>query len=200
MVADADQPTRFEASTRPPLGQPGVSWRGDGALGGPLPTPAVRGPEATTPLATLGFRPGALLRRVLAALLDYALLVVLLAIAYSVTAQMAGIDPTLPRDEMQIALEPLTGTLYLVTFGVYLAYQTICNAAGASPGKRICGLRVIDVRGRAPGLWRGFLRALWSLASSMPPWLGYFAVTWDSERRAWHDRLSGTWVVRARRD
>jgi uncharacterized RDD family membrane protein YckC len=149
-------------------------------------------------LATLGFRPGALPLRVLAALLDSALLVVLLAIAYSITAQLAGIDPALPRDDMQLALKPLTGLLYAVTFAVYVAYQTVCNAAGSSPGKRLCGLRVIDERGRAPGLWRGFLRALWSLASSLPPWLGYFAVTWDSERRAWHDRLSGTWVVRAR--
>ena len=178
-----------------------MSWRGDGALGGPLPVAEVRAPDATaTPLETLGFRPGALLLRVTAALLDYTLLAVLIAFAQTITALAAGIDPALPRAEMEVALEPLLGLLYAVTFGVYLAFQTICNAAGSSPGKRLCGLRIIDVRGRAPGLWRGFLRALWSVASSMPPWLGYFAVTWDSERRAWHDRLSGTWVVRRRRD
>lgn len=156
-----------------------------------------RTPEAAGVLATLGLRPGALPLRAVAALLDTTVLVVLLGIAYSITAQLAGIDPELPADEMQRALEPLIGVLYVVTFAVYLAYQTLCNALGSSPGKRLCGLRIVDGRGRAPGLWRGFLRALWSLASSIPPWLGYLAATWDGERRAWHDRLSGTWVVRA---
>lgn len=201
MVGDAEH-TSPESGARAPLGRPGVTWQGDGSLGGAsrsVDWPR-RTAEAGNVLATLGLRPGVLPLRVLAALLDSVLLVVLLGIAYSIVAQMAGIDPELPRDEMQVALEPLSGLLYLVTFAVYLGYQTVCNALGVSPGKRICGLRVVDVHGRAPGLRRGFVRALWSLASSVPPWLGYFAVTWDSERRAWHDRLSGTWVVRAGRE
>lgn len=199
MVGDAEGAVGVDPSAPAPLGRPGVSWRGDGALGGVLQPAASDSPEVDGALAALDFRPGALPLRMLAALLDSALLVVLLGIAYSITAQLAGIDPELPSEEMQVALEPLIGLLYVVTFAVYLAYQTVCNAVGSSPGKRICGLRVIDARGCVPGLWRGFRRALWSLANLAPPWLGYFAVTWDSERRAWHDRLSGTWVVRARR-
>lgn len=198
MVGEADSVNPAEPSRRPPLGRPGITWRGDGALGGPpRPLPSAA-PSGDRVLATLGLRPGALLLRVLAALLDATLLVVLLGIAYSITAQAAGIDPELPAEEMQRALEPLIGVLYLVTLAVYLAYETVCNAAGWSPGKRLCGLRIIDASGRAPGLRRGLLRAGWSLASSVPPWIGYLAATWDDERRTWHDRLSGTWVVRAR--
>lgn len=197
VVGEAERAMPVEPPARAPLGRPGVAWRGDGALGGARQAPAAGLPGT---LAALGFRPGALPLRVLASALDFAVLVVLLAIAYSVVAQLAGIDSTLPRDEIERALRPLMPLLYTVTVAVYLAYQTLCNTAGSSPGKRICGLRIIDARGRPPGLRRGLVRALWSLASSVPPFLGYLAVTWDREHRAWHDRLSGTWVVRARRN
>ena len=197
MVTDAEHTTPLEPPARAPLGRPGVAWRGDGALGR-VPKPPPRAAAST--LAARGFRAGALPLRVLAFALDTTVLVVLLSIAYSALAELAGIDSTLPREEMQRALEPLIARFYVVTVTVYLAYQTVCNALGASPGKRICRLRIIDAHGRAPGLWRGLVRALWSLAGSVPPFIGYLAVTWEADHRGWHDRLSGTWVVRGPRE
>ncbi len=198
MVGDTEGLRRSEPAQRAPLGRPGLSWRGDGALGGAMQRVEVQPSARATPVG-VGLEPGPLLLRMLAFVLDYVLLFVLLAIAWTILAEFAGIDSELPRDQMERALEPLAGPLYAVTFAVYLAFHTVCNTLGATPGKRICGLRIVDASGRAPGLWRGLQRALWSLASGMPPWLGYLAVTWSRERRAWHDQLSGTWVVRAPR-
>ena len=81
-----------------------------------------------------------------------------------------------------------------------LLFRWPWNAIGWSPGKRLLGLRVVDAEGHAPGLLRGFVRSLFALASDLPLFIGYVWALFDGERRAWHDHLARTWVVRARDD
>ncbi len=71
--------------------------------------------------------------------------------------------------------------------------------AGATPGKWVAGLRVIDHRGRAPiGVARALLRLVAYTVSSLSLGAGHALVLLRSDRRALHDLLAGTRVVRAR--
>jgi uncharacterized RDD family membrane protein YckC len=187
-------------SARETLGRPGPSWRGDGALGG-RPRASTIGPEATSPLSELGLAPAPYRLRLVGFLVDQLLFAMLFSIvllplllASGVVALPAGIDALdgVAEIEALLSAPPLVFSQVALT----TLYRWIWNALGWSPGKRLLGLRTIDTRGQAPGLQKGLLRAAVAVLSDLPLWLGYAAAGWDRERRTWHDRVSGTWVVR----
>jgi uncharacterized RDD family membrane protein YckC len=69
--------------------------------------------------------------------------------------------------------------------------------AGATIGKWILGLRIVDHQGRSPiGLSRAFLRLAAYSVSSVTFGMGHLLVVLRPDRRALHDILAGTWVVR----
>lgn len=77
-------------------------------------------------------------------------------------------------------------------YWVLLTYQF-----GATPGKKIMGLRIVK-KDQNVNLDIGqlFLReTLGRLISTLPLMLGYVWVSWDKERRSFHDMISGTRVV-----
>jgi uncharacterized RDD family membrane protein YckC len=68
---------------------------------------------------------------------------------------------------------------------------------GATIGKWILGLRIVDHRGRSPiGLSRAFLRLAAYSVSSVTLGMGHLLILLRPDRRALHDVLAGTWVVR----
>ncbi|WP_245834006.1 RDD family protein [Streptomyces aidingensis] len=79
------------------------------------------------------------------------------------------------------------GNWTLLVFTV-LAVATV-GTVGATPGKRLLGLRVISVHGTRLTFPRAVLRAL-LLALAVP------ALIWDRDGRGLHDRLSGAVQVR----
>jgi uncharacterized RDD family membrane protein YckC len=85
-----------------------------------------------------------------------------------------------------------------VWVGLWWAYFIIgWGLCGATPGKWLLGLRVIDHRGRCPiGPTRAFLRLLAYISSSLTLCWGHFLVVLRRDRRALHDILAGTRVVR----
>lgn len=69
---------------------------------------------------------------------------------------------------------------------------------GASPGKRIAGLRIVDAgTGATIGVPRAVLRSWARILSAMPFFLGYLWMLWDRDGRTWHDRLTRSRVVKA---
>ncbi|MCP4895596.1 MAG: RDD family protein [bacterium] len=71
--------------------------------------------------------------------------------------------------------------------------------AGATPGKWILGLCVVDHQARYPiGVSRGLLRLVAYMASSMTLGLGHLFVLGRGDHRALHDILAGTRVIRRR--
>lgn len=68
---------------------------------------------------------------------------------------------------------------------------------GATIGKWVFGLRIVDHRGRSPiGLSRAFLRLAAYSVSSVTLGMGHLLIGLRPDRRALHDVLAGTWVVR----
>jgi uncharacterized RDD family membrane protein YckC len=88
----------------------------------------------------------------------------------------------------------------LVQTLVSLAYFTYFEGgpSGATPGKRVLGIRVYDFRqGGSIGYGRGLLRQIGKWISSIVILLGYLWMLWDKEKQCWHDKIAGDVVVPA---
>lgn len=70
------------------------------------------------------------------------------------------------------------------------------GTTGQTPGKMLVGLRVVETAGRPPGYPRAFLRAALGALGSALLGLGMLPLFFDPARRALHDRLLRTRVVK----
>ncbi|HLU95706.1 MAG TPA: RDD family protein [Thermobifida alba] len=108
-----------------------------------------------------------LTRRALATGVDSALLALAPALAWAVVGRRLG------------TAEPPAGARWGVAVGMTLpavAVLALAEARGATPGKRLLGVRVTGPGGRSPGYRRALVRLL---AKTALPWeLGHQAV-WD---------------------
>lgn len=87
--------------------------------------------------------------------------------------------------------------IYIVPY--YLYYAIIYFAVfwwiwGATPGKLIFGLRVVDESGGPIGLERALVRTV-----QIPLFLGFVWASFDEQRQGVHDKLAGTYVIDKRR-
>ncbi len=74
----------------------------------------------------------------------------------------------------------------LLVFGLVTWVSTALT--GTTPGKRLCGLRVVRVDGRPVGPWWAFVRT--ALLLMVVP-----ALLWDRDYRGLHDRAADSVVV-----
>lgn len=84
--------------------------------------------------------------------------------------------------------------LFLGLGGLYQIY--LGGMVGQTIGKRWFGLRVISPRGLSPSPARSIARYAALLLSVLPAGLGWLWCLFDRERRAAHDHLAGTYVIR----
>lgn len=66
---------------------------------------------------------------------------------------------------------------------------------GATPGKMICRLKIVDASGAAIGYGRATGRVFAQILSGMICGIGYIMAGFDEEKRALHDRICNTRVV-----
>lgn len=67
---------------------------------------------------------------------------------------------------------------------------------GATPGKMACGLQVIRANGETLTFWRGFGRTFAEMLSALILCIGYIMVAFDDQKRALHDHICDTRVIR----
>jgi uncharacterized RDD family membrane protein YckC len=134
-------------------------------------------------------RPASLFERLQAAVIDLALLVGVWATVLYLTARAARVSVP----ELSSAWPFLLG--YFVFLGLaYSAYFT--GATGQTIGKIVTGLSVVDRQGRSPGVLRALWRALAAVVGVAALGAGLLPIFADPARRALHDRLAGTRVIR----
>ncbi|MEQ8718909.1 MAG: RDD family protein [Acidimicrobiales bacterium] len=101
---------------------------------------------------------------------------------------------------------PTTASALLILFlnlglgalSLFWYYPYFDGVTGATPGKRMIGLRVVDDRtGESIGYGRGLGRSLFKIISGLVLLLGYLWAIWDREKRAWHDMVVSSRVVRS---
>ncbi len=134
-------------------------------------------------------RPARVSERAQAAAVDAGILVVLGSLVIYFAGRAARVDVA-----SLIASWPWLMS-YLALLGIFYAgYFT--GTTGQTPGKMIAGLRVVDARGRPPGYLRAALRAIAGAAGTVLAGLGLIPMALDPARRALHDRLLRTRVIR----
>jgi uncharacterized RDD family membrane protein YckC len=156
----------------------------------PEPSPAVvessGEPDGEATIAGVG-------ARLLASAVDALILSsIALAVLY-LTLKICGLDFSAVA---VIPPVPFVGFLLLIAGG-YLTLFTV--AGGQTIGKMAAGIRVVSTgeeRLRVP-LGSSVLRAAAYLASALPAGLGFLPALLDDDRRAIHDRLADTRVVKA---
>lgn len=86
--------------------------------------------------------------------------------------------------------------LFALAMCLSFTYLSLSHALlGATVGKRLFGLRVIDSDGRLPGMKVSSWRAVGSFVSLLPACAGFALALFDSRLLTLHDRLVGTRVV-----
>ena len=176
----------------PSVGRPGLTWRGDGALGGATRRSAALGgaPDEVYPpaldegglyeLATFN-------RRWIGYVIDRVALWALLTPIWFVVWSSTD-DQTVVSAQLALALTLLE-----------LGYGVIFNPIGWSPGKRAMGLRIVRSDGEPPGMRYGIVRTAGAQISAALFLLGYLWAYWDQKHQTWHDKFAGTYVVRSDR-
>lgn len=84
------------------------------------------------------------------------------------------------------------------TIGVFI-YMILFDGGprGATPGKRIVGIRVADAAGGGPiGYHRAAVRRLWYVIGGLLLFAGWWSALFDSRRQTWHDKRAGSVVIR----
>lgn len=151
-----------------------------------------------------GLQPAGLLRRLPATIID--MIVFCGVCALLAYPACRDIDWGIAIADPAAFLDSLTDPGWIAhaagILGLWIAFWWCYFAVGwgllgATLGKWLFGLRIVDHRGRAPiGLSRAFLRLAAYSVSSVTVGMGHLLIVLRPDRRALHDVLAGTWVVR----
>ena len=80
---------------------------------------------------------------------------------------------------------------------VAIAVVAFWRMRGATPGKMLCGLRIVDSTTLGPlSTGQCIGRYLAYIVSALPLFLGYLWVAVDRRKQGFHDKLASTFVVR----
>ena len=131
--------------------------------------------------------------RLLAMLYDAMPLLALWMLCSLVLLLVRGGQPVVPGS-------PASWLSFAVLWSVTGLYATVSwQRGGQTLGMRPWRLRVVDEQGQTAGWSRLWLRYAWASLGTLLL-LGLLWSLVDRERRTWHDRLSGTRLVRMRAD
>ncbi|KIG12296.1 RDD domain containing protein [Enhygromyxa salina] len=106
-----------------------------------------------------------------------------------------GLDFALTLFATDVSVLLLRAGPVLVLVGLYLMISVAWT--GRTLGQRLLAVRIVDRHGQPPSVVVAVLRALAQLAGTLAAALGPAWIAFSSERRAIHDLVSGTYVIRA---
>ena len=88
---------------------------------------------------------------------------------------------------------------WLISFSLQLGYSVwLTGKYGATVGKMACGLRVVTPNGGKVSYGVACGRFFAEILSGLILYIGYIMVAFDEEKRALHDRICNTRVIRRR--
>jgi uncharacterized RDD family membrane protein YckC len=142
-------------------------------------------------------------RRFLAKLLDLLILwTVSMAVNAALAAAIYGSMNFIAPDPSQVSLSKMfiyQGVSMLFSIGIGLGYAVFfIRRYNATPGKMALGLKLIRPDGSALSVGRIIGRYFAEWISGMILCIGYIMAGFDDERRALHDRICETRVIKVR--
>jgi uncharacterized RDD family membrane protein YckC len=114
---------------------------------------------------------------------------IIFAISLFVVLETAGKNPG--RLLATSVLQVCVGLLVAISYEVWFL-----GKFRATPGKMICGLSVVRPDGEKISYMRAFGRYLANILSALILGIGYIMAGFDQEKRALHDRICDTRVIR----
>lgn len=82
-------------------------------------------------------------------------------------------------------------------FGIYIFYTTwFVGKYAATPGKMVCGLKIVTAENQRVSYLRAFARYFAEMLSSIILFIGYIMAAFSSEKKALHDRICSTRVIK----
>lgn len=157
--------------------------------------------QNTLPVSLLGYYAG-FSSRLIAFIVDVVIVQIATVIALwfvNVISQMLQIQAIFSRVPLLKGLYAQATALPLdrlaIVFIVISYYVFFWSIVGQTPGKALLGIRIIPVHARKMSLGRALLRYLSYFISTLGLFLGFAWVLFDDHRQAWHDKISGTYVV-----
>jgi uncharacterized RDD family membrane protein YckC len=140
-----------------------------------------------------GLIPGDMFARTVAYFIDWA---IVWALAWPVQAVLIGIFNVFSSATLDFTVHALRLlSFYVIVYGYYGWFYT---RKGASPGKLLMGLQIVDsTDGSRLTYWKAFFReAVGKWISLVPLGIGYLTAFFRDDRRALHDLLFDTAVVK----
>jgi len=170
-----------------------------------MPSVPNSGPAAPPPPPVWDARPagqatgyGGFWIRVVAYLLD----AILLNIAFGIVASIIGVSmiPADPTKMDPVDLVSRTGPFQgIALVGTWLYFALMeSSPRGATVGKMVLGLRVVDEQGNRISFLRATGRFFAKFISTLILLIGYLMVAFTERKRALHDIIAGTLVVKTR--
>ncbi len=160
--------------------------------------------EGAMPAATFPY--GGFWIRFLASLIDWIILTVVTSIVqylfFGSFFNMPPMQPNASPEEIMAALGPIfavAGAAWAVSTAIHCCYESIFIwKMGATPGKMALGLKVVRPDGSPLSLGRSIGRFFAKILSGLILLIGYIIAGFDSEKKALHDMICDTRVMKAR--
>jgi len=104
------------------------------------------------------------------------------------------LSSTTPEIFIQVLL-PYYGISVLLNMTYFTYFH---GTIGQTPGKKLLGLKVIDISGGKMTLGISFLRWVGYIISKLFLFLGFIWIAFDRRKQGWHDKIAGTCVIRTK--
>jgi len=119
---------------------------------------------------------------------------------FPITRVVKGVWIMSPADHRWVSGWFVTDPLCIIFLAIMFAYCFVLEGlAGATLGKYLFGLRVVNMNGGRPGLAKAVVRNALRLIDGLPAFciVGVILIWRSPEKARFGDRISGTRVVRA---
>jgi len=124
-----------------------------------------------------------ILRRFAVVLIDGFFLLLVLCVASAILEAL----PTPLKDFLLVKVWILFSYLYL---------SVLKSTRAGTVGYLLTGVRLVDLRGERPSLWRTLYRALFLVLGPITLLIDIFWIGGDDNRQSLRDKLAGTYVIR----
>ncbi len=116
------------------------------------------------------------------------------AIGFAIGLGFAGAVGSRESEAMLLlqVVASLVGMAFSLLYGVFFL-----GRYGATPGKMACRIKVVTAEGEPISYGRAAGRCLSEILSGVICYIGYIMAGFDEERRALHDRICNTRVIRS---
>jgi uncharacterized RDD family membrane protein YckC len=106
---------------------------------------------------------------------------------------MGRFGPPTPAEIAKLVVVVLLGGVVGICYNTFFL-----GKFGATPGKMVCGLKVLTPEGTPISYARALGRSAAEILSRMFCFLGYIIAAFDGQKRALHDHIASTRVIKTR--